>query len=55
MSLVERAYQLAAQCPDLKSVRATLQKEGYIAIDAHLSSPTLRKDLLRLIASSVPS
>lgn len=55
MSLVERAYQLAAHGSDLKALRAILQREGYTSIEAHLSSPSLRKDLRTLIAAAAQS
>ena len=34
---IERAFELAPECSDIKSVRAALRREGYSNVDAHLS------------------
>lgn len=45
VSVVVRAFGLAAECRSLEAVRARLKLEGYEAVDLHLSSRALRRDL----------
>ena len=50
LSTVERAYQLARSgtCRSVEEIRLTLMRERYDAVQAHLSGPSIKKDLARL-------
>ena len=54
--LLERAYVLARSgfCASLKDIEKKLRAEGYVQIEAHLSGPTLRRDLRNLCAAAFP-
>jgi hypothetical protein len=49
-STVERAYELARQgpCISLDDIRRTLEQERYGSVNAHLSGPTIRRQLRQL-------
>ena len=54
-NIVERAFELAAECRDLDVLRARLKREGFMAVDAHFSSRSLRRDLSgALLTDSAP-
>lgn len=60
MSTVERAYALARQgpCTSLDDIRRQLEREHYPSVNAHLSGPSIRRDLRqicrdRLVAARV--
>jgi hypothetical protein len=46
-SIIERAFQLAEGCARLEEVRVKLKAEGYGNVDAHLTSKSLRTDLIK--------
>jgi hypothetical protein len=50
MSTVERAYQLAREGPStsLDDIRRQLEQERYGSVNAHLSGPTIRRQLRQL-------
>jgi hypothetical protein len=49
---VERAFELArgAACHNMTDIREALANENYASAAAHLSSPSLRKQLMALLA-----
>lgn len=49
-STVERAYQLARHgpCQSLDEIRRQLEQERYASVNAHLSGPTIRRQLRQL-------
>ncbi|KQU55698.1 MULTISPECIES: hypothetical protein [Sphingomonas] len=49
-STVERAYQLARQgpCTTLDDIRRQLEQERYASVNAHLSGPTIRRQLRQI-------
>jgi hypothetical protein len=49
LSIIERAYQLAAQCETIVEVKAALKKEGYAQVEAHLAGRKIRADLGELL------
>ena len=50
VSTVERAYQLAREGPStsLDDIRRQLEQERYGSVNAHLSGPTIRRQLRQL-------
>jgi hypothetical protein len=50
LSTIERAYQLAREgpCTSLDDIRRQLDRERYASVGAHLSGPTLRRQLRQL-------
>lgn len=48
-SAVERAFAVAASCATLEDIRRTLRQEGYALVDEHLSGPSLRRELKKLL------
>jgi hypothetical protein len=50
LSIIERAFQLARDSGDLNGIRATLRKEGYANVDAHLGGGAIKGDLKRVFA-----
>lgn len=50
LSTVERAYELArsGRCHSVDEIRTTLIREGYEAVQAHLTGPSIKKDLAAL-------
>ena len=51
-TVIERAFQLAADCSSLKELRAKLHKEGYGAniTDAHLAGRLIKAQLASRMA-----
>lgn len=49
-STVERAYQLAREgpCTSLDDIRRQLEQERYGSVNAHLSGPTIRRQLRQI-------
>ena len=47
--IIERAYELAPSCENIEEVRTALRREGYSAVDAHLSGRVIRSDLTKLL------
>ena len=49
-STVERAYDLARHgpCSSIDDIRRTLEQERYTSVNAHLSGPTIRRQLRQL-------
>jgi hypothetical protein len=43
--IIERAYQIAAECGSLDQVRHRLIREGYLHVEAHLQGPQIKRDL----------
>jgi hypothetical protein len=52
LSVIERAFQLAREgrCTSVAQVRQTLKAERFDAVDAHVSGPSLMKQLNAEIA-----
>ena len=50
--IIERAFQLAPSSDNVEQIRSKLRKEGYSNVDAHLSGPKIRSDLVRLIRNA---
>lgn len=50
--IIERAFQLAESSENVEQIRSKLRKEGYSNVDAHLSGPKIRSDLVRLIKNA---
>ena len=50
LSTVERAYELArsGRCHSVDEIRTMLMREGYEAVQAHLTGPSIKKDLAAL-------
>lgn len=50
LSTIERAYELARDgpCTSLDDIRRQLDRERYASVGAHLSGPTLRRQLRQL-------
>lgn len=55
LSTIERAYQLAREgpCTSLDDIRRQLDRERYASVGAHLSGPTLRRQLRQLCQDRV--
>ena len=55
LSTVERAYELArsGKCRTVDEVRTTLIREGYEAVQAHLTGPSIKRDLSSLCKAAV--
>ncbi|MFW2829093.1 hypothetical protein [Sphingomonas sp. ID0503] len=53
--IVARAFELAGlgTCRTLDDLRRQLRREGYESIDAHLSAPTMRRQLKALLTAVV--
>lgn len=49
-TLLERAYALArsGECSTLDDIRRQLKSEKYESVDAHVTSPSVRRDLRQL-------
>ncbi len=49
-TILERAFELAEVGPssDLRAIKIVLKREGYDAVDAHLKSRSVAKQLLAL-------
>lgn len=45
--IIERAFELAAECQSVDEVRAALRREGYSNVDAHLQGKSIRGDLTK--------
>lgn len=54
LSVVERAFELASsgRCNTLGEVEEALNREGFDLVYTHMRSPSLRKDLARLLNKS---
>ena len=48
-NIIERAFEVAVTSDTMDEIRATLRREGYTQVDAHLSGPRIRADLNRLM------
>lgn len=50
MNIIERAYELArsGDCASMVEIERVLSREGFTNVLAHMSGPTLRRDLTRL-------
>lgn len=50
LSTVERAYALARNgpCTSLDDIRRQLERERYPSVNAHLSGPSIRRDLRQI-------
>ena len=55
LSTVERAYELAksGRCRTVDELRTMLIREGYEAVQAHLSGPSIKRDLAALCRAAV--
>jgi hypothetical protein len=53
---IARAFELARSgtCRNVDDIRRKLEREGYIHVDAHFSSGSLKKQLVALIEASKP-
>ena len=47
--VIERAFQLASSSANVEEIRNRLRKEGYSSVDAHLTGPKIRSDLVKAI------
>ena len=52
-TIIERAFELAqsGECRTLFDIKQILHAEQFSSVDAHMSAPTLRKQLQRLMSS----
>jgi len=49
VDVIERAFQVAADCGSLAEVRRRLAREGYIQVEAHTGGRQIRREItLRL-------
>ncbi len=55
LSTIERAYELARNgpCTTLDDIRRQLDRERYPSVSAHLSGPTLRRQLRQICQDRV--
>lgn len=53
VGLVERAFEVAraGKCSSIEELRRELVAEQYVNIDGHISAPTLRKQLIKLMTA----
>jgi hypothetical protein len=53
MTVIERAYDLArgGECRNLSDISATLKRERFSSVDAHLQGGTIRKSLNAVLAA----
>ncbi len=49
MSVIERAFQLAATRSTIDEIKQALRAEGYAQVDAHLTGPMIRRELKVLL------
>ncbi|TZG29300.1 hypothetical protein [Sphingomonas montanisoli] len=54
-TIIERAYELARSgtCAGLVEIERTLSRENYLNVMAHMSSPSLRRELGRLCRTAL--
>lgn len=48
--LVERAYELAGQYPDISQIKQSLRDEGYEKVEEHFASSHLKAELKTIIS-----
>lgn len=55
LSTIERAYELArsGRCHSVDEIRTMLIREGYEAVQAHLTGPSIKRDLSALCKAAV--
>ena len=46
--IVERAFELAPSCANLREVHLALKSEGYSSVEAYLAGRSIRGDLAKL-------
>lgn len=47
-NIIERAFELAPSCASMKDLRRALQKEGHVAVNAHLAGLGTQRELRKL-------
>lgn len=50
-NIIERAFQLAREVPEIDDIRKVLRQEGYSNVDAHLAGRSIKADLKRQFGS----
>lgn len=45
VNIIERAFQIAADCASVDDVKRQLRREGYAQVDAHLSGRQIRLEI----------
>lgn len=45
VNIIERAFQVAAECGSVSEVRPRLVREGYFNVDAHLMGRQIQQDI----------
>lgn len=45
MNIIERAFELAAECGSVSEVRQLLVREGYFNVEAHLTGRQIQRDI----------
>lgn len=48
-TIIERAFEVAHTSMTIEDVRQTLRTEGYSNVEAHLSGPSIKADLKKLL------
>jgi hypothetical protein len=46
MNIIERAFELAAECGSVAEVKRKLSREGYFQADAYLSGRQIRSEII---------
>ena len=44
-NIIERAYEIAADCGSVEEVKQRLKLEGYFQVEAHLAGRQIRQDI----------
>jgi hypothetical protein len=52
--IIERAYELAAECTSVEDVRLRLKQEGYSNVEMHFQGSLLRRALTKLLKPLSP-
>lgn len=57
VTTLERAFEIArsGKAANLNDIRKQLKRERFDSVDAHLSSPSLNRQLVELIRAAVPA
>lgn len=50
VNIIERAFELAAECGSIDEVKQKLKREGYLQVEAHLSGRQIRSELMRRLS-----
>ncbi len=49
VNIIQRAFEIAAECVSLEDVRKRLSNEGYAQAEAHLSGPQIRREIATML------